>query len=177
MSLLRLPLVVALFLAGCSGLLTGTQVFEFDVVRDGQPNAPGQPVDLGVVGSFAETRIALGDNDTFEKHRGSIESIDRAGFEGSVDNPGSATTFSIYFSPEAGLADPASSATPLILGLPVPAGTTAISYRDTEAALRNMGAFAPVVAGADFSLYLVADGPSGVQIRELALVVAFTVGL
>jgi len=166
----------SLLLAGCSGLLTGTRVFQFDVVRDGQPDAPGQVVDL-TPGSFAEMRIALGDVDTFEKHRDGIESVDRAGFEGRVETDATPTTLSVYFSRDRGLADPAAEATPLLAGLPVPAGASTLTYRDTEAVLRNMGAFAEVVSAADFSLYLVADGPAAVRVPELALVVAFTVGL
>lgn len=166
----------SLLLAGCSGLLTGTRVFEFDAVRDGQPDAPGQPLDLAP-GSFAELRIVLGDNDTYEKHRDDIESVDRAGFEGVVETDAAPTSFSLYMSPTAGLADPGSEATPLLVGQAVAPGSHPLTYRDTEAGLQNMEALADLVTGADFSLYVVADGPGPVRFPELALVVAFTVGL
>ena len=170
--LAAIPLV-----AGCLNLLSGTRVFQVDLVRDGQPTAPGQPIDLAP-GGVVETNLALGDNDTFEKHHDEIKSVDRAGFEGMVENPGGAAgSFSIYFSAEPGLTSPSTEATVLLQDFTIPAEGLELSYAASESAILNMKSFRALVKSGEVNLYLVGGSGSTLQVLDLRLVVTFTVGL
>ena len=172
-ALIWLP-ALALLAAGC--LISGTKVFEFDVIRDGNG---GQPIDISA-GSFEMVPIDLTGNDTFEEHQSDVKLIDRAGFTATVANSSAtATSMSIYFDTK----DPAD---PVVLGEATrilnsialgASGTTNITYKESEEAIENFSAFQEAVAGGKLRLISVADGNVDFQVTAMLLIITFTVGL
>ena len=87
---------LTVILAGC--LVSGTKVFEYDVVRNGNM---GRPIDV-FAAPIEAIAVDLESNDTFEAHKGDIKHIDRLGFSASIDNSGGSATTPRRFSAAVG---------------------------------------------------------------------------
>ncbi len=156
-------------LTGC--LVSDTQVFEYDVIRNGNF---GQPLDT--TAGFDSALIELNRIAAFEESQGDIKLVDRVGFEATIATAGAASTVSLYFSESPDLTDPAQEATPLAMDLPVPTNGRILTYEESEALLVNFGPLQAAIENGEFTLYVV-SGTGGVQFTALNMVVTITVGL
>jgi hypothetical protein len=165
---------LTVILAGC--LVSGTKVFEYDVVRNGNM---GRPIDV-FAAPIEAIAVDLESNDTFEAHKGDIKHIDRLGFSASIDNSGgSATTLRLYFD-TLSEDNPIDLANAIVLldAVTLPAGSIAeIQYGDSETALQNFPVFQDAVAAGNFRLMLASGTDVGATITDMLLIVTFTVGL
>jgi len=172
-----LAATLASLFAGCLNLLTSTEILQFDVIQDGQPATPGQPIAL-TVGNYHEATVELDGEDLFEEHKDEIHRVERLAVEAVTDNAStSTTTASIYISTAAGLTDPSNEAILILENLEIPGGQSEIDYDTSEPRVRNLEEIRDIVASGVFSLYTVADGPADLTFIELKLVITLSVGL
>jgi len=165
-----LPVVaVTTLLAGC--LLTGTKVFSHE--------AGSLSLTAGAVAAEA---IILRESSTYAEHGDDIKRVDRVGLTTRVVNGNAfAANLTLWVSERGDLQtreEVAGSAIPILTGLSVASlETRDISYEDSLDLLQNVEALQELVQRGEFTLYLTGDAASAATMRDLVLIITFTVGL
>lgn len=167
----RLALAAAMLLLAGGCLLTGTKVFTY---------ALG---DIQIQGSFfASATAEFAENAVYREHRDDIDHIDEVGLTTRIVNGTFFdATVSIRLSDDPTITSPTdirNDTVPLLMDIVVPAGgERVITYRESVENMQNADRLRTLVEEGSATLFAVSDGFFNLTLRELTLVVTFTVGL